>query len=114
MKTRILLIDDERDVLDVLDKILAAEGYETETATNGEDGIDLFARKTFDIVITDLRMPGIDGIEVIKKIKQIDADVEIIVLTGFASIENAVETLKDDRAFDFLTKPLVNIENFVN
>lgn len=113
---KILIVDDEPDILNFLRNLLMQEDYDVKTASDGPEAIDLFRSEPepFDLVITDIRMPGMDGLEVMKQIKVLDEDVEIIILTGFATIENAVQTLKADGAFDYLTKPLENINELLN
>ena len=69
---------------------------------------------TYDLVVCDLIMPGMSGLEVIRKVKDIDEETEIIVLTGYATIDNAVQALRNHKAFDFLTKPLDNLDALYN
>jgi len=110
MNEKILVIDDEPDILKTLEMTLSQEGYHVTTATGGEAALEIFRRQTFELVITDMRMPGMDGIEVIRQVKDLDPDVEAIVLTGYATLENAVLSLRNVGAFDYLTKPLENID----
>ncbi|MBW1783604.1 MAG: response regulator [Deltaproteobacteria bacterium] len=110
MNKRILLIDDEPDILKTLEMTLTQEGYRVTTATRGEVGLEMFRKQPFELVITDMRMPGIDGIEVIRQVKELDPDVEAIVLTGYATLENAIISLRNVGALDYLTKPLENID----
>ena len=102
---KLLLIDDEPDILRVLTMSLKADGYDVVSATNGSDGIAVFEKEKPDIVITDIKMPGMDGIEVLKKVKALDADTEVIIITGHGDIENAIEALKHG-ASDFINKPV--------
>lgn len=111
---KILIIDDEPEILDVLSNLLTEEGYKVRTALGGEETIETFKSEPFGLVITDIRMPGIDGLEVMKRVKQLDEDIEVIILTGFANMENAIEALRGDGAFNYLTKPLENIDQFLN
>ena len=110
MNEKILVIDDEPDILKTLEMTLSQEGYHITTATGGEAALEIFRRQPFELVITDMRMPGMDGIEVIRQVKELDPDVEAIVLTGYATLENAVLSLRNVGAFDYLTKPLENID----
>jgi len=110
---KILIVDDEPDILELLSKLLTLEEYRVKTASRGREAIDLFRSEPFDLVITDIRMPGMDGVEVLKEIKQLDEDVEVIILTGFASVDSAVRTLRQDGAFDYLTKPLEDIDALI-
>lgn len=109
MKGKILVVDDEPDILSALSMILSEE-FEVQTALGGRKAIALFASEPFDLVITDLKMPDVDGIEVMKQIRQLDEDVEFIVLTGFASVDTAIKALKDCNAYDYLSKPLEEID----
>jgi DNA-binding NtrC family response regulator len=102
---KLLLIDDEPDILRVLSMSLKADGYHVITAQNGLEGIAAFEKEKLDIVITDIKMPGMDGIEVLKKIKALNADTEVIIITGHGDIENAIEALKYG-ASDFINKPV--------
>ncbi|MGD2097015.1 MAG: response regulator [Desulfobacterales bacterium] len=102
---KLLLIDDEPDILRVLSMSLKADGYDVVTAPNGTEGVAAFERETPDIVITDIKMPGMDGIEVLKKIKALNDDTEVIIITGHGDIENAIEALKHG-ASDFINKPV--------
>ena len=102
---KILLIDDEPDILRVLGISLKADGYEVIPALNGVEGIEAFTREKPPIVITDIKMPGMDGIEVLEKIKELDPDTEVIIITGHGDIENAIESLKYG-ASDFINKPV--------
>jgi PAS domain S-box-containing protein len=102
---KLLLIDDEPDILRVLSMSLKADGYEVVAAENGSEGLAAFEKEKPDIVITDIKMPGMDGIEVLKKIKDLNADTEVIIITGHGDIENAIEALKHG-ASDFINKPV--------
>ncbi len=102
---KLLLIDDEPDILRVLSMSLKADGYDVISAQNGTEGIAAFEKEKPDIVITDIKMPGMDGIEVLKKIKDLNADTEVIIITGHGDIENAIEALKHG-ASDFIDKPV--------
>ncbi len=102
---RILLIDDSPEVLKGLSEYLNQKGYEVQTAADGSVGIPLIRENAFDIVLTDLMMPGADGMAVLEYIKQHSSDSTCIILTGYGSIKNAVEAIKRG-AFDYLTKPV--------
>jgi PAS domain S-box-containing protein len=101
----ILLIDDEQKVLKVLKGVLVRSGYKVETATNGYDAVTLFKEHGADLVMTDIRMPGMDGMDVLQQVKAIDPLAQVIVLTGYGSMDLAIKALKDYDAFDFMTKP---------
>ena len=102
---KLLLIDDEPDILRVLSMSLKADGYDVVSAQNGTEGIAAFEKERPDIVITDIKMPGMDGIEVLKKVKELNPDAEVIIITGHGDIENAIEALKHG-ASDFINKPV--------
>ncbi|MBW1771577.1 MAG: response regulator [Deltaproteobacteria bacterium] len=102
---KILFIDDEEGIRKVMSITLADAGYEVVTAGDGESGIEACREHSPQIVITDIRLPGIDGIEVLKRIKEQDPTREVIVVTAFAEMELAVQALQLD-ASDFITKPI--------
>ena len=102
---KIILIDDEPDILRVLGISLKADGYDVIPALNGAEGLEAFSREKPAIVITDIKMPGMDGIEVLEKIKALDPDTEVIIITGHGDIDNAIESLKYG-ASDFINKPV--------
>lgn len=102
---KVLVIDDDPGILKVTAIALEDAGYTAITASDGESGIELCVRESPDLVITDIRMPGIDGIEVLRRIKQIDPDREVIVVTAFSDINHAIRALQLD-ASDFITKPI--------
>jgi DNA-binding NtrC family response regulator len=101
---RLLVIDDEEDVRDMLEFILAGEGFEVITVESGLAAIEVARARTFDVAITDMKMPGINGIETLTALKQIDASIEVIVVTGYASDQTAAECMTRG-AYGYLTKP---------
>jgi PAS domain S-box-containing protein len=103
-------VDDEPDILVTLKKTLEVKNYRTECVLDGRTAIDMYKAQPFDLVITDIRMPGMDGINVLKQIKQLDEHAAVIMLTGYASIEDAIKTLKNNGAYDYLAKPLDSID----
>jgi two-component system, OmpR family, response regulator len=103
---RVLLVDDEAPFVEALGKRLNARELDVETAGSGEDAIARVEQRTFDVIVLDLAMPGMDGIETLKRLRKIDPDLQIILLTGHGSIEKAVEATKLG-AIDFLQKPTV-------
>lgn len=105
MEKRLLLIDDERPILEVLGISLAAEGYEVFTAESGPEGLEIFEREKLKLVVTDIRMPGMDGIEVLKRVKDLDPEAEVVVITGHGDMESAIAVLREG-ASDFITKPI--------
>ncbi|MFQ5824798.1 MAG: sigma-54-dependent transcriptional regulator [bacterium] len=105
MQTKsILIVDDEASVRESLEKVLSKAGYVTRTASSGYKAFALLSKETVDIVLSDLKMPDGDGIELLKNIKKKYADIEVILLTGYGTIEAAVEAMKEG-AYDFITKP---------
>ena len=105
MGQRILLIDDEEGIRKVLGITLEDIGYEVLSAENGEEALRLFRKTAPPIVLTDIKMPGIDGIQVLKTIKEEKPDTEVIMITGHGDMELAIRSLKFD-ATDFITKPI--------
>jgi DNA-binding NtrC family response regulator len=114
MEHRILVVDDEKPILELLCEVLHDHGFNVETANNGAQAIEAFQNNPHDLVISDLIMPGMSGLEVISTIKRLDKEVEVIILSGYATIDNAVKALRDYNAFDFLTKPLDNLDALLN
>ncbi len=104
-KTRILLIDDEESIRRLLGIALRHKGFEVMTAEDGEKGIEMFRQETPHIVLTDIKMPGIDGLEVLRQIKEVAPDTQVIVITGHGDMESAIEALKLE-ASDFINKPI--------
>jgi DNA-binding NtrC family response regulator len=102
---RILVIDDDSNVLDLTRFHLHKVGFDVLTAESGEDGLRLLAGSPVDVALTDLRLPDIDGIELVKRCKEVSPDTEIIVITGYSSIGNAVEAAHAG-AFHFVEKPI--------
>jgi PAS domain S-box-containing protein len=103
--TKILLIDDEPDIVRVLARSLKADGYDVYSAASGAEGLSEFDRARSQIVITDIKMPGMDGIEVLKQVKHREPDTEVIIITGHGDINNAIEALHFG-ASDFINKPV--------
>lgn len=103
-KPRILVIDDEQGIREGSKRALSALGYEVDTAENGEQGLELVQKTVYDLVLLDVMMPGISGIDLIEKIHEVDADTVCIIITGYATVEMAVRAIKQG-AYDFLTKP---------
>jgi DNA-binding NtrC family response regulator len=104
-RAQILLIDDEEALCTAAEKILAKEGYQVRCCHTAADGLDVFAREGADLLITDFRLPDRDGIEVLKRAKELRPAVEVIMITGHGTVERAVEAMRLD-AYDFIVKPL--------
>ena len=102
---KILLIDDEADILRVLSMSLRSDGYDVITALSGEEGLALFEKESPELILTDIKMPGMDGIEVLKRIKTLSDESEVIIITGHGDIDSAIEALQYG-ASDFINKPV--------
>ena len=101
---KILVVDDELSMREFLKILLTKEGYATETATDGEDALSKIENNSFDLVISDIRMPGVGGLELLSTIKQSLPTLPFIMITAFASPEDAVQAMKHG-AYDYITKP---------
>ncbi|MGB9639399.1 MAG: response regulator [Anaerolineales bacterium] len=101
---KILVIDDEQGIREGTKRALSPEGYQVDTAENGDQGLELIQKNNYDLVLLDVMMPGISGIELIEKIHQVDPETVCIIITGYATVEMAVRAIKEG-AYDFLTKP---------
>lgn len=112
---RILVVDDNRVLTDNLVEFLSKLGYQAFPAYNGNEGLTKFEQEDFQMVITDLKMPEMNGMELLDAIRKLDGDVNVIVLTGFGTIESAVQAIKGG-AYDYITKPFKfeEIELIVN
>ncbi len=100
----ILIIDDERAIRKTLTEILGFEGYKIDEASDGEEGLRKFKEKNYDLVLCDIKMPKLDGIEFLEKAKEINGEVPIIIISGHGNIETAVEAVKKG-AYDYISKP---------
>jgi DNA-binding response OmpR family regulator len=105
MKAKILVVDDEPTVRESLDEILRLEGYQVVSVESGDLAIKTMQNETFDLILLDLKMPGMDGIDVMRLATKIAPDTKIILLTGHGSMESAVEALRHS-AHDYLIKPI--------
>jgi len=103
-KASILIVDDETVVRDSLGKWFEEEGYNVETATTARDALLKLPGQRWDVALVDIKMPGMDGLELQRKIREVDPEILIIIMTGYASVETAVQALKDG-AYDYITKP---------
>ncbi len=103
--SKILLIDDEEAIVRLLSMSLRSDGYDVVTALSGEEGLQTFQEESPELVLTDIKMPGMDGIEVLQRIKELQPDAEVIIITGHGDIDNAIEALKFG-ASDFINKPV--------
>ena len=101
---RILIVDDNREIRGILEEYLREEGYLAQGAADGKEALVKYAEAAFDLIITDLNMPGMTGIELIKEIAKGETTTEFIIITGYASLDSAIESVKAG-AFDYLVKP---------
>jgi DNA-binding NtrC family response regulator len=102
---KLLFVDDEQTFLKYLAKRLVLDGFTVKTTFSGEEGVEAASKEDFDVAVVDLQMPGIDGIEVQKRLKNLQPELPCIVLTGHGSVENALESGKYN-AYKFLSKPV--------
>ncbi|MFO7445848.1 MAG: response regulator [Ignavibacteriaceae bacterium] len=106
---KILCVDDEEVILDSFRKILVLDGYSVDTVTNGKEALGLIQAHHYDFVFTDLKMPIMDGVEVTKAVKHLRPDIDVVIITGYATVETAVETMKYG-ALDYVQKPFTDDE----
>jgi DNA-binding NtrC family response regulator len=100
----ILVIDDEKAIRNVLKEILSSEGFTVEEATDGEEGLKKFISGSYDVVLCDIKMPKLDGIEFLQKVMETQSDIPVIMISGHGNIETAVDAVKKG-AFDYIAKP---------
>ena len=103
MKEKILIIDDEADIRNLLSRLINLEGYTVSTAKDGKEGLDIASSDEFSVVVTDVRLPDVNGIELVNRLKKINPFCEVIVLTAYGTIPDGVKAIKEG-AFDYLTK----------
>ena len=108
-KAKILCVDDEEVILGSFRKILVLDGYSVDTVETGQEALGLIQKHHYDFVFTDLKMPLMDGVEVTKSVKHLRPDIDVIIITGYASVETAVETMKYG-ALDYVQKPFTEDE----
>src|SRR5579885_2347865 len=101
---RILVVDDEPGVLTTIQAILKMEGYDVQGATNGHDALSTVRAQAFDLILTDLRLGSDDGLEMLAELRKLASDTVAIILTGYASLESAIEAMRQG-AYDYLVKP---------
>ncbi len=111
MREPVLIIEDDLNTREGLKTFLEEEGYRITAVEKGEEGIELVKEKSFPVVVTDLKLPGMDGIEVLREVHKISPNTEVIILTAYGTVENAVEAMKEG-AYHYLTKP-INLEEFI-
>ena len=111
MNEKILVVDDEPEILEIISEFLNAEGFRVTTAASGEEALTCIASESFPLVITDMKMPGLSGLDLLRKVKAQDEDTEVIVMTGNGTLENAIEALRNNGASDYLRKPLEDLDD---
>jgi DNA-binding NtrC family response regulator len=105
MTEKVLLVDDEEEFVETLAERMRTRGMEVATTTSGSEALDRVDDEDFDVVVLDLKMPGIDGLEALKRIKRRRPDIQVVLLTGYATVEKGVEAIKEG-ALEFLEKPI--------
>ncbi len=103
-KPRVLVVDDEKRIRDGCHKMLTIEGFDVARAETGDQGLDMIEKEHFDIILLDLMMPGISGMDVLERVRELHPDTVVIVITGYATLEHSIEAMKKG-AFDFIPKP---------
>src|SRR5262245_31241370 len=103
-RPRLLVVDDDRTILSLIGTIALAEGFEVATALDGSDAMEQLRQRAADLALVDLRMPGVTGLDVLRSIREASPRCRVVLMTGFASIDTAVEAVKLG-ALDYLTKP---------
>ncbi|GAB4482591.1 MAG: hypothetical protein OHK006_01400 [Thermodesulfovibrionales bacterium] len=91
---RILVVDDEQIALKNLEHVLNKEGYEVVSTQSGQNALKLFEEQSFDLVVTDLKMERVDGLQILKRCKELNPDIEVVMITGYASIQSAIQVMK--------------------
>ena len=109
MRPKILIVDDEPDICRALEFLLKGEDYAVSSAASGEAAIEKLKAESFDVVLTDMKMGRVDGMQVLEKAKDITPDTPVIMMTAFASVESAIEAMKKGAA-DYVVKPFLNEE----
>ena len=100
----ILIVDDSPFMLRTMSFILEKAGYATATANSGQEALEKLAEKDYSLILADIKMPGMDGLEMLRRIREIDSDAVVIVMTAYASLDTAVKAIKYN-AYDYLVKP---------
>jgi ActR/RegA family two-component response regulator/glycine cleavage system H lipoate-binding protein len=108
-KARLLAVDDETVVLDSLRRVLVLAGYSVDTVESGAEALGLVRQRDYDFVFTDLKMPGMDGVEVVRAVRHLRPDIDVAVITGYGTIETAVDTVREG-ALDYVQKPFTEDE----
>ena len=101
---KILIVDDEEGMRRLLRRVLSREGFETSAAGSGAEALQMVGSDQFDLVITDVKMPGMDGVELLKELYAFDPSLPVVVITAYGTVESAVQALRAG-AYDYITKP---------
>jgi len=109
MSKKVLVVDDDLSIRSVVGEVLTDEGYEVEMAASGEEALEIFAKGNIGVVMTDIRMGGMSGVQLLQKLKEINPDQHVIIMTSYASIDSAIAVLKAG-AYDYLIKPFEDLE----
>jgi putative nucleotidyltransferase with HDIG domain len=104
VKPRVLVVDDEAVICDILRDFLEFEGFFVQTAPSGEMALEVFSTNEFDLILTDLKMPGIDGLDLLRRVQDLGRDTMTVIMTGFGTVETAIDAMKRG-AFDYILKP---------
>ena len=100
----VLVVDDEQDIRDASERILSRVGYQVQKASRGNEALDILNKESVDIMLLDLKMPGMDGLEVLERVSEQNTEIQVIVITGYATVETAIKAMKQG-AYDFIPKP---------
>jgi DNA-binding NtrC family response regulator len=103
---RLLIVEDERALRESLSRYLAGRGYEVQAVADGKEAVELMQRRSFGILLSDIRLPGMDGISLLRTVRELSPETKVLLMTAFASVETAVQSLREG-AFDYLLKPLI-------
>ena len=101
---KLIIVDDEKPIRAALRDILEYEGYEVDEAKDGEEGLDMIMRTSYDVALCDIKMPKLNGLELLMKVNESAKNTQVVMISAFGNVENAVEATKRG-AFDFVTKP---------
>ena len=104
---RILVVDDERDICRALEFLLSRQGYDVDSSYDGTMALEKVGKNDYDLMLTDLKMEGMNGIELMEKVKEVSPGIIVIIMTAYASVESAVEAMRRGAA-DYIVKPFVN------